>query len=161
MEDIEKDLGPLIDNYIKKYEESNPKTEEWSNENENFKYTFNQLVENVIRPEMYEFYQFLDNKGFKSSIFHECGHQAGSITGLISLSFSYKESSNEFAPAILPALKVGIKLPGRKISISESKFDPSGFGCTTLEGTYDIDEITRSFVKEKLSKFFKTLFTTE
>lgn len=161
MEAIEKKLGPLIDNYIQKSGERAAKIQEWSKENEDFKNTFNQLVESVIRPEMYKVYQLLDNKGFKSSIFHESGHQVGSIVGLIGLSLSYKDSSNEFVPSMFPTLRVGIKLPERKVFISESKFDACGFGCTTLEGTYEIDEITGTFVKEKLSNFFNTLFTTE
>jgi hypothetical protein len=113
MEDIEKELGPLIDNYIKRVEESTAKREKRSIENENFKNKFDQLVENVIRPEMYKISQLLVKRGFTSSILHESGHQVGSIT----LRFSYKESSsNEFIPALYPLVKAVFHLPGKHIT---------------------------------------------
>lgn len=43
MEDLEKELGPLIDNYVKKYEGSKVKKREQLNENEEFKNRFTQI----------------------------------------------------------------------------------------------------------------------
>jgi hypothetical protein len=99
---------------------------------------------------MNKYCQFLGRKGFRTSIFHEPGHQ------VMVLSFSYKESSY---PEIAPALKFAAE--NRKISIYESKFGPSGSGCSGKEGTYETYQITESFVEEKLSNFFKSLLDKE
>jgi hypothetical protein len=60
---------------------------------------------------------------------------------------------------IIPAIKS--QAENRKISIYENKFGPSGSGCSGREGTYETYQITKFFVKEKLSNFFKSLFNNE
>ena len=79
MEDIDKELAALLDQYNNKFEGSveNHKRLE---ENQDIKNAFNELVENVIRPGMNKFSLLLSKKGFRCSIFHEAGHQTGSIT---------------------------------------------------------------------------------
>ena len=99
---------------------------------------------------MNKYAQLLDKKGFRSSIFHESGHQIG-------LCFSYKKSSySEFIPPLIPTLKFAAE--NGKVSVYEYKFGPSGFGYSSKEGSYETDQITASFVEEKLSNFFKSLF---
>jgi hypothetical protein len=149
MADIEKELGPLLDNYNKKFEEKMTKRQEQVKDDQDFKNVFNQLVEDVIRPEMNKYCQLLEKKGLRS-ILHESGHQ-------VILSFTYKEAAfSEFITSILPYLE--LRIENRKISIYESKFDPSGLGCSAREGIYEINQITKSFIKEKLSSFLKSLF---
>lgn len=157
MEDIDKELGPLLDNYSKKFEEIKLNKQKQIKENQDFKNGFNQLVENVIIPEMNKYYLVFVDRGFgasilRSSISHEAGHQPQSIT----LCFSDKRSSY---PDLLPAIKFVAE--DRKISVYENKFDISGLGCSSKEGIYETYQITESFVKEKLSSFFKALFSKE
>ena len=102
---------------------------------------------------MNKFSLLLSEKGFRCSIFHEAGHQIGFIT----MSLIYKKLAyTELIPPIPPQIK--FRIENRKVSINESKFDPSGLGCSVVEGTYEIHQITETFVKEKLSNFFKSLF---
>ena len=160
MEDIDKEVGALLDNYNKKFEETKINRQERLKENQDFKNTFNQLAESVIKHEMTKYVQLLEKKGFITSIFHETGHQIGSIT----LIFSYRGSSYpEFIPPIIPVLKPALKFAtqNRKISVYENKFGPSGSGCSSKEGTYETYQITESFVMEKLSNFFKSLLDKE
>ena len=151
---IEEQLGPLLDSYSK-FEESNAKRQDQLRENQNFKNAFNQLAENIIRPEMNKYAQILDKKGFRSSIFHETGHQIGHLA--MSLSFSYgKPLYSDFTPPLIPALKFAAE--NGKISVYENKFGPSGLSCSGKEGSYETYQITASFVEEKLLNFFKSLF---
>ena len=146
MEDIENELGHLIDKYIKKYEESQQKNQEGLKENEHI---FNQLVENTIEPVMSKYSKLVKKKGFITSILHEAGHQLLSVT----LRMYYKKPLNS---TLLPAIK--FVLENRKISIYENKFDPFGLGCSVIEGTYENYQITESFVDDKVSKFLTALF---
>jgi valyl-tRNA synthetase len=145
MEDVEKELGPLFDNYIKKYENSKVKRYNQLSKNLNFKSVFNQLVKNVIEPVMHKYNELVKKKGFTTSISHEAGHQ-------VTLRFTVEKSLDS---ELLPAIKFVAE--NRKISIYENKFDPYGLGCTSKEGTYETYQITESFVNEKLSKFFTVL----
>jgi len=142
MEDIENELGHLIDKYIKKYEESQQKNQEGLKEDEHI---FNQLVENTIEPVMSKYSKLVKKKGFITSILHEAGHQLLSVT----LRMYYKKPLNS---NLLPAIKFAWE--NRKISICENKFDPFGLGCSVIEGTYENYQITESFVDDKVSKFF-------
>jgi hypothetical protein len=161
MEHIDKELGTLLDNYLEKFEVSQLSRQKQLKENQHFKNDFNKLVENVIIPEMNHYYTFLEDRGIgaaiiRSSLLHEAGHQGQSII----LSFSYKKSLyHEFTLLISPSIKVVTE--NRKIAIYENKFDASGVGCCAREGVYETSQITESFVKEKLSNFFKTLFKRE
>jgi hypothetical protein len=146
MEDIENELGHLIDKYIKKYEESQQKNQEGLKENEHI---FNQLVENTIEPVMSKYSKLVKKKGFITSILHEAGHQLLSVT----LRMYYKKPLNS---TLLPAIK--FVWENRKISIYENKFDPFGLGCSVIEGTYENYQITESFVDDKVSKFLTALF---
>lgn len=116
-------LGSLLDNYNNKFEGSGENHKRLE-ENQDIKNAFNELVENVIRPGMNKFSLLLAKKGFRCSILHETGHQIG----FIPMSLNYKKSTyTEFIPPIPPQIK--FRIENRKISINESKFDPSGLGC--------------------------------
>ena len=52
MEDIDKEVGALLDNYNKKFEETKINRQERLKENQDFKNTFNQLAESVIKHDM-------------------------------------------------------------------------------------------------------------
>jgi hypothetical protein len=162
MEDLVKELGPLIDNYVKKFEGSKVKKRDQLNENEGFKNRFTQLVENIIMPQMNKYYTLFEDGGFgvaiiRTNILHEAGHQ---IQPIISLTFSYKKSSySEFIQAAVPSL--WFVAENRKIAIYENKFDNSGLGSSGKEGAYEANQITESFVRDKISNFFKTLFNKD
>ena len=70
MEDIDKELGALLDNYNNKFEGSGDNVKQLE-ENQDIKNAFNELVENIIRPGMNKFSLLLSKKGFRCSIFHE------------------------------------------------------------------------------------------
>jgi hypothetical protein len=155
MEDIDEELGALLDNYNNKFEGSGENHKRLE-ENQAIRNAFNELVENVIRPGMNKFSLLLSKKGFRCSILHEAGHQIGSIT----MSLNYKKLAyTEFISAIPPQIK--FRIENMKISINESKFDPSGLGCSVVEGTYDIHQITESFINSKLKDFLISLFNRE
>ena len=76
------------------------------------------------------------------------------------MSLSYKKLAHtEFFPPILPQIK--FRIENRKISINESKFDPSGLGCSVVEGTYETHQITESFINSKIMDFLISLFNRE
>jgi hypothetical protein len=96
----------------------------------------------------------------RKPVYYTKEHQNGSIT----LSFSYKKSSySEPILSVIPLLKPALKFvsENKKITIYEKKFGPSGSGSSGKEGTYEPYQINESFVKEKLSNFFKSLFDKE
>jgi hypothetical protein len=155
MEDIDTELGALLDNYNNKFEKSGENHKRLE-ENQDIKNAFNALIENVIRPGMNKFSLMLSKKGFRCTIFHEAGHQIGSIT----MSLNYKKLDyTEIIPPVPPQIK--FRIVNRQISITESKFDPSGLGCSVAEGTYGIHQITESFINGKLKDFLISLFNRE
>lgn len=118
------------------------------------------MVENVIIPEINKYYLVFENTGSVLLYYVPPVYYTKWDMKPIALSFSLNKSSySEFMPSLIPSLKFVAE--NKKITIYENKFDASGLGRATLEGTYDIDEISGTFVKEKLSNFFKALFSTE
>ena len=161
MEEVDKEIGTLLDNYIKKLEESKSNSQEQSIENQHLDNDFNRLGENVIIPVMNKYYTVFRDRGFGAVIIREgVTFPDEPPRQSIVFSFNQKKSPNsEFMPPVLPALKFVEE--NKKIAIYENKFDASGLGCCTKEGVYEIHQITEPFVNGKLSDFFKSFFNTD
>ena len=68
MEDLEKELGPLIENFQNLVKDAKSKKLESLREDEDFKEEFNQLSKDVIEPVMRKFESYLDSKDVNSSV---------------------------------------------------------------------------------------------
>jgi hypothetical protein len=157
MEDIEKELGPLLDNYNKKYEEFKNDSERKVKETNEFEGQFKTLINTVIRPEMEKYKQLLDKRGFSSLIKVEPEHGFENKSPKISLTFSYKKTKSYATshPSIT------FSADGKTIRMYENKFDPGGSGGSGERGSFEINQITPELVREKLNDFLRSLFSRE
>ncbi len=68
MEDLEKELGPLIENFQNLVKDAREKKLDSLREDEDFKKEFNQLSKDVIEPMMRKFESYLKSKDVNSSV---------------------------------------------------------------------------------------------
>ena len=68
MEDLEKELGPLIENFQNLVKDAKSKKLESLREDEYLKKEFNQLSKDVIEPVMRKFESYLESKDVNSSV---------------------------------------------------------------------------------------------
>lgn len=157
MEEIDKDLATLLDIYNEKFEANKGQKEKKIKERDDFDIQFKKLIVNVIKPEMdnyKELLDLLDKKGLHSYIKIEPQFELEDRPPRITFTFSYKKSkhSSSSLPSITLAAGNG------KIELYENRIEPTGSGSSGREGSYEMAQITNAFVKELLSKFFKSLF---
>jgi hypothetical protein len=158
MEDIEKELGPLLDTYNKKYEENKVTKQKKSEEIDDLKDRFNKLIEDVIKPEMNKFKGLLEKKGLTSSITVEPQNEweKKQKDPSITFSFNYRNSSHSSKPPSITFLG-----GSRTIDMFHQKWAPHGSGSAGKEESFNIDEITGDFIRSKMMGFFKELFDRE
>ena len=157
MEDIEKELGPLLDNYNQKYEEEKGNKEKEKQDSDDFKTAFRKLIENTIKPEMEKYKEFLKKKGLSASIIVEPEYPSEIKDPKISFTFAYKHISR--SQTSHPS--ISFSASDNKITKYEMNYEPTGSGSSGDRGNYDIDQVTPSFVHKILNDFLKGLFSKE
>ena len=68
MEDLEKELGPLIENFQNLVKDAKAKKLDSLREDEDLKNEFNKLSQHVIEPVMRKFESYLESKDVNSSV---------------------------------------------------------------------------------------------
>jgi len=152
MEDLEKELGPLIENFQNLVKDAKAKKLESLREDEDFKEEFNQLSKDVIEPVMRKFESYLDSKDVNSSVNIQSQIVAGKNPSIeFSLHFKLTHESR------YPNIKFSSS--GEKISVQEERLmTKDEVSQDMIPEYYDKELITEEFVKERLIRLIKSCF---
>ena len=152
MEDLEKELGPLIENFQNLVKDAKAKKLHSLREDEDSKKEFSKLSQHVIEPVMRKFESYLESKDVNSSVHIQSQIVAGknpSIEFSLHLKLTH-ESRN-------PNIK--FSLSGEKISVQEDRLMTKGEVRQGMTPEYyDNEQITEEFVKERLIRLIKACF---
>ena len=152
MEDLEKELGPLIENLQNLVRDAKEKKLDSLREDEDFKKEFNQLSKGVIEPVMRKFESYLQSKDVISSVNIQSQIVAGKNPSIeFSLHFKLTHESK------YPNIKFSSS--GERISIQEDGLTAKGeVRQDMMPEYYDKEEITEEFIKERLIRLIKSCF---
>ncbi len=151
MEDLEKELGPLIENFQNLVKDAKAKKLDSLRE-EDLKKEFNKLSQHVIEPVMRKFESYLASKDVNSSVHIQSEIGAG------------KNPSVEFSLHL--KLTHESKYPNIKFSLSGEKISVQEDRMMTIDEVrqdmtpeyYDKEQITEEFIKERLIRLIKSCF---
>jgi len=152
VEDLEKELGPLIENFQNLVRDAKEKKLDSLREDEDFKKEFNQLSKGVIEPVMRKFESYLQSKDVISSVNIQSQIVAGKNPSIeFSLHFKLTHESK------YPNIKFSSS--GERISIQEDGLTAKGeVRQDMMPEYYDKEEITEEFIKERLIRLIKSCF---
>jgi hypothetical protein len=152
VEDLEKELGPLIENFQKLVKDAKAKKLDSLRDDEDFKKEFNQLSKDGIEPVMRKFESYLKSKDVNSSVNIQSQIVAGKNPSIeFSLHFKLTHESR------YPNIKFSSS--GEKISIQEDRLMAKGeVNQDIMPEYYDKEQITEEFVKERLIRLIKSCF---
>ena len=152
MEDLEKELGPLIENFQNLVRDAKAKKLDSLRDDEDFKKEFNQLSKDVIEPVMRKFESYLQSKDVNSSVNIQSQIVAGKNPSIeFSLHFKLTHESK------YPNIKFSSS--GERISIQEDGLMAKGeVRQDMMPEYYDKEEITAEFIKERLIRLIKSCF---
>ena len=152
MEDFEKELGPLIENFQNLMKDAKAKKLNALRENEDLKKEFNKLSQQVIEPVMRKCERYLASKDVNSSVHTHSEIVAGknpSIEFTLHLKLTHESK--------YPNIK--FSLSGEKISVQEDRLMTTGEVKQDLTPEYyDKEQITEEFIKERLIRLIKSCF---
>jgi hypothetical protein len=152
VEDLEKELGPLIENFQNLVNDAKAKKIDSLREDEDFKKEFNQLSMDVIQPVMRKFESYLKSKDVNSSVNIQSQIVAGKNPSIeFSLHFKLTHESR------YPNIKFSSS--GKKISFQEERLMAKGeVRQDMMPEYYDKEQVTEEFVKERLIRLIKSCF---
>jgi hypothetical protein len=152
VEDLEKELGPLIENFQNLVKDAKAKKIDSLREDEDFKKEFNQLSMDVIQPMMRKFESYLKSKDVNSSVNIQSQIVAGKNPSIeFSLHFKLTHESR------YPNIKFSSS--GKKISFQEERLMAKGeVRQDMMPEYYDKEQVTEEFVKERLIRLIKSCF---
>ncbi|HEY9490452.1 MAG TPA: hypothetical protein VIP56_00600 [Nitrososphaeraceae archaeon] len=152
MEDLEKELGPLIENFQNLVKDAKSKKLESLREDEDFKKEFNQLSKDVIEPVMRKFESYLESKDVNSSVHIQSQIVAGKNPS-IEFSLHLKLTHESRYP------NIKFSSSGEKISVQEDRLmTKDEVSQDMIPEYYDKELITEEFVKERLIRLIKSCF---
>lgn len=152
MEDLEKELGPLIENFQNLVKDAKAKKLDALREDEDLKKEFNKLSQDIIEPVMRKFESYLASKDVNSSVHIQSEIVAGknpSVEFSLHLKLTYESK--------YPNVK--FSLSGEKISVQEERLMTVDEVRQDLTPEYyDKEQITEEFIKERLIRLIKSCF---
>ena len=152
MEDLDKELGPLIENFQNLVKEAKAKKLDVLRDNEDLKNEFNELSRHVIEPAMRKFVSYLESKDVNSSVDIQ-SEIVGEKNPSIGFSLHLKLTHESRFP------NIKFSLSGEKISVQEDRLMTKGeVNQDTILQYYDKELITVEFVKERLIRLIKSCF---
>ncbi|HEU4468640.1 MAG TPA: hypothetical protein VFR61_06365 [Nitrososphaeraceae archaeon] len=152
MEDLDKELGPLIENFRNLVKEAKEKKLDALRDDEDLKNEFNEMSRRVIEPAMRNFENYLASKDVNSSVDIQ-SEVVGEKSPSIGFNLHLKLTHQSRFP------NIRFSLSGDKISVQEDRLMTKGEvnQDTTLQ-YYDKQVITEEFVKERLMRLIKSCF---
>lgn len=152
MEDLDKELGPLIENFRNLVKEAKEKKLDALRDDEDLKNEFNEMSRRVIEPAMRNFENYLASKDVNSSVDIQ-SEVVGEKNPSIGFNLHLKLTHQSRFP------NIRFSLSGDKISVQEDRLMTKGEvnQDTTLQ-YYDKQVITEEFVKERLMRLIKSCF---
>ena len=152
MEDLEKELGPLIENFQNLVKDAKAKKLDSLREDEDLKKEFNKLSQHVIEPVMRKFESYLESKDVNSSVHIQSEIVAGKNPS-IEFSLHLKLARQSRYP------NIKFSLSGEKISVQEDRLmSKDEVRQDMIPEFYDKELITEKFVKERLLRLIKSCF---
>ena len=152
MEDLDKELGPLIENFQNLVKEAKAKKLDALRDDEDLKNEFNKLSRHVIEPAMRKFQSYLESKDVNSSVDIQ-SEIVGEKNPSIGFSLHLKLTHESRFP------NIKFSLSGEKISVQEDRLMTKGeVNQDTILQYYDKELITGEFVKERLMRLIKSCF---
>ena len=151
-DDLEKELGPLIENFQNLVKNARAKKLDSLREDEDLKKDFNKLSKDVIEPVMRKFENYLKSKDVNSGVNVQSEIVAGKYPSIeFSLHFKLTHQSR------YPNIKFSSL--GEKISIQEVRLMTEGEDRQDMTPEYYYKEhITEEFIKERLIRLIKSCF---
>jgi hypothetical protein len=152
VEDLEKELGPLIENFQNLVKEAKAKKLDALRGDENLKNEFNELSRQVIEPAMRKSESYLESKDVNSSVDIQ-SEIVGEKNPSIGFSLHLKLTHESRFP------NIKFSLSGEKISVQEDRLITKGeVNQDTILQYYDKELITEEFVKERVMRLIKSCF---
>ena len=152
MEDLEKELGPLIENFQNLVKDAKAKKLDALREDEDLKKEFNKLSQDIIEPVMRKFESYLASKDVNSSVHIQSEIVAGKNPN-VEFSLHLKLTYESKYP------NVKFSLSGEKISVQEERLMTVDEVRQDLTPEYyDKEQITEEFIKERLIRLIKSCF---
>ena len=150
MEDLEKELGPLIENFQKLLKDAKAKKLDSLREDEDLKKEFNNLSQHVIEPVMRKFESYLESKDVNSSVHIQSEIAAGKNPS-IEFSLHLKLTHESRYP------NIKFSLSGEKISVQEDRLmSKDEVRQYMIPEFYDKEQITEEYIKERLIRLIKS-----
>ncbi len=155
MEDLDKELGPLIENFRNLVKEAKEKKLDALRDDEDLKNEFNEMSRRVIEPAMRKFENYLASKDVNSSVDIQ-SEVVGEKNPSIGFNLHLKLTHQSRFP------NIRFSLSGEKISVQEDRLMTKGeVNQDTILQYYDKQVITEEFVKERLMRLIKSCFDKE
>ena len=152
MEDLEKELGTLIENFQKLVKDAKAKKLDSLREDEDLKKEFNNLSQHVIEPVMRKFESYLESKDVNSSV-HIQSEIAVGKNPSIEFSLHLKLTHESRYP------NIKFSLSGEKISVRDDRLmSKDEVRQDMIPEFYDKEQITEEFIKERLVRLIKSCF---
>lgn len=152
MEDLDKELGPLIENFRNLVKEAKEKKLDALRDDEDLKNEFNEMSRRVIEPAMRKFENYLASKDVNSSVDIQ-SEVVGEKNPSIGFNLHLKLTHQSRFP------NIRFSLSGDKISVQEDRLMTKGeVNQDTILQYYDKQVITEEFVKERLMRLIKSCF---
>lgn len=152
MEDLDKELGPLIENFRNLVKEAKEKKLDALRDDEDLKNEFNEMSRRVIEPTMRKFENYLASKDVNSSVDIQ-SEVVGEKSPSIGFNLHLKLTHQSRFP------NIRFSLSGEKISVQEDRLMTKGeVNQDTILQYYDKQVITEEFVKERLMRLIKSCF---
>lgn len=152
MEDLEKELGPLIDNFQKLVKDAKAKKLDALRDDEDLKKEFNKLSRYVIEPEMRKFESYLESKDINSSVHIQSETEARKNPS-VAFSLHLKLTHESKYP------NIKFSLSGEKILVQEDRMMIVGQVRQDLPPEYyDKERITGEFIEKRLIRLIKSCF---
>ena len=155
MEDLDKELGPLIENFRNLVKEARAKKLEALRNDEGLKNEFKEMSRRVIEPAMRKFESYLESKDVNSSVDIQ-SEVVGEKNPSIAFSLHLKLTHQSRFP------NIKFSLSGEKISVQEERLMTKGeVNQDTILQYYDKEVITEEFVKDRLMRLIKSCFDND
>jgi hypothetical protein len=152
VEDLEKELGPLIENFQNLVKDAKAKKLDALREDEDLKKEFNKLSRYVIEPEMRKFESYLESKDINSSVHIQSETEAGKYPS-VAFSLHLKLTHESKYP------NIKLSLSGEKILVQEDRMMIVGQVRQDLPPEYyDKERITGEFIEKRLIRLIKSCF---
>ena len=152
MKDLEKELGPLIENFQNLLKTARAKKLDSLREDKDLKNEFNKLSMDVIEPVMRKFVSYLKSKNVNSSVDVQSQIADGKDPSIqfnlhFKLTLASRYPNIKFSPY------------GEKISIQEDRLMTKGEVRQALRPEYfEKEQITEEFVNQRLIRLIKSCF---